>query len=76
MPRCRLPARRGGFRLRAAGSLNTLDSRSPYGGGEVDVLVTVERPQGLFYIVFIAPKAEFEKAQAMFEEVLRSVRFR
>lgn len=58
------------------GSINTLDSRSPYGGGEVDVLVTVSRPEGLFYIVFIAPKAEFEKAQPTFEEVLRSVRFR
>jgi len=58
------------------GALNTLDSRSPYGGGEVDVLVTVARPEGLFYIVFIAPKAEFEKAQPTFEGVLRSVRFR
>jgi len=58
------------------GSLNTLDSRSPYGGGEVDVLVTVARPEGLFYIVFIAPKAEFEKAEPTFEDVLRSVRFR
>ncbi len=59
-----------------AGLLNTLNSRSPLGGGEVDVLVTVERPQGLFYIVFVAPKAEFEKAQPVFEDVLRSVRFR
>jgi hypothetical protein len=58
------------------GLLNTLKSRSPFGGGEVDVLVTVERPQGLFYIVFVAPKSEFEKAQPVFEEVLRSVRFR
>ena len=56
--------------------LNTLNSKSPYGGGEVDVLVTVARPQGLFYIVFIAPKGEFEKIQPKFEEVLRSVRFR
>ena len=59
-----------------AGLLNTLNSRSPFGGGEVDVLVTVERPQGLFYIVFIAPKSGFEKAQPVFEDVLRSVRFR
>ena len=58
------------------GVLNTLDSRSPYGGGEVDVLVTVARPVGLFYIVFIAPKAEFEKVEPTFEDVLRSVRFR
>ncbi len=66
-------------RIEVAGQpalLNTLNSRSPYGGGEVDVLVTVERPQGLFYIVFIAPKSEFEKIQPVFEEVLRSVRFR
>jgi predicted Zn-dependent protease len=56
--------------------LNTLDSRSPYGGAEVDVLVTVVRPQGLFYIVFIAPKAEFERAQPVFEDVLKSVKFR
>jgi len=58
------------------GLLNTLNSRSPFGGGEVDVLVTVERPQGLFYIVFIAPKPEFEEVQVVFEDVLRSVRFR
>jgi predicted Zn-dependent protease len=58
------------------GLLNTLNSRSPAGGREVDVVVTVERPQGLFYIVFVSPKAEFEKVQPVFEEVLRSVRFR
>jgi predicted Zn-dependent protease len=66
-------------RIQVAGQpalLNTLNSRSPFGGGEVDVLVTVERPQGLFYMVFIAPKAEFDKVQAVFEDVLRSVRFR
>jgi predicted Zn-dependent protease len=59
-----------------SGLLNTLNSRSPNGGGEVDVVVTVGRPQGLFYIVFVSPKAEFEKVQPVFEEVLRSVRFR
>ncbi len=66
-------------RVQVAGQpalLNTLNSRSPFGGGEVDVLVTVERPQGLFYIVFVAPKSEFEKVQPVFEDVLRSVRFR
>ncbi len=66
-------------RIQVAGQpalLNTLNSRSPFGGGEVDVLVTVERPQGLFYMVFIAPKSQFEKVQPVFEDVLRSVRFR
>lgn len=59
-----------------AAVLNTLHSRSPYGGEEVDVVVTVKRPQGLFYLVFIAPKGDFEKAQPVFEDVLRSVKFR
>ena len=66
-------------RIQVAGQpalLTTLNSRSPFGGREVDVLVTVDRPQGLFYVVFIAPKAEFEKVQPVFEDVLRSVRFR
>ena len=58
------------------GLLNTLHSKSPFGGEEVDVLVTVTRPEGLFYVVFIAPKSEFEKAQRTFEDVLKSVRFR
>ena len=56
--------------------LNTLNSKSPLGGEEVDVVVTVARPEGLFYMVFIAPKAEFERAQTVFEDMLRSVRFR
>jgi len=59
-----------------SGLLNTLQSRSPYGGEEVDVVVSVERPEGLFYLVFIAPKSEFERVQPVFEDVLRSVRFR
>jgi predicted Zn-dependent protease len=66
-------------RIQVAGQpalLTTLNSRSPFGGREVDVLVTVERPQGLFYVVFIVPQAEFEKVQPVFEDVLRSVRFR
>ena len=58
------------------GMLNTLTSKSPYGGDEKDVLVTVARQQGLFYMVFIAPKGEFEKAQGTFEDVLKSLKFR
>lgn len=69
---------REGRNIEVAGQaavLNTLHAKSPYGGGEVDVLVTVARPKGVFYIVFIAPEAEFETVQPVFEDVLRSVRF-
>jgi len=56
--------------------LSTLYSRSPYHDErEVDVLVTVARPQGLFYVVFIAPQSEFERAQGTFEKVVTSVKF-
>jgi beta-barrel assembly-enhancing protease len=57
--------------------LNTMYSRSPYQGEqEVDALVTVVRPEGLFYLVFIAPQSLFDQIQGSFEDVLRSVTFR
>jgi hypothetical protein len=56
--------------------LSTLNSRSPYRDDqEVDVLATVARPQGLFYVVFIAPESLFDQVQPTFEAVLRSVQF-
>ncbi|HEV2690964.1 MAG TPA: M48 family metalloprotease [Bryobacteraceae bacterium] len=55
--------------------LTTLYSTSPYRGEqEVDVLVTVSRPDGLFYLIFIAPQSEFDQIQRTFEDILRSVR--
>ena len=55
--------------------LTTLYSTSPYRGEqEVDALVTVARPDGLFYLIFIAPQSEFDSIQRTFEDVLRSVR--
>ena len=56
--------------------LTTLHSRSPYHGEqEVDVLATVARPEGLFYVIFIAPDSVFDQIQPTFENILRSVRF-
>jgi Zn-dependent protease with chaperone function len=56
--------------------LNTLHSRSPYRWeSEKDALVTVARPEGLFYVVFIAPESLFDQVQPTFENVLRSVKF-
>jgi len=61
-----------------AAILTTLSSQSPLpaGGREVDALVTVARPEGLFYVIFIAPQSEFDATQETFEDVIRSVRFR
>ena len=54
----------------------TLYSRSPYQGEqEIDELITTPRPEGLFYMVFIAPQSEFGQIEGTFQEILRSVRF-
>ena len=56
--------------------LTTLYSASPFRGEqEVDALVTVARPDGLFYLMLIAPRSEFVQIQDTFELIVRSVRF-
>lgn len=58
------------------GLVTTLESSSPYNGQvETDALVTVARPEGLFYMVFIAPQANFRDLQGVFDQMLRSIRF-
>jgi Zn-dependent protease with chaperone function len=58
------------------GLVTTLASDSPYQGKtETDVLLTVERPEGLFYIIFIAPHPDFKSLQETFDEMVRSIRF-
>jgi predicted Zn-dependent protease len=58
------------------GQVITLRSRSPYGGSEVDVLLTAPRPEGLFYMVFIAPEQHWGQLEGAFDQILRSIRFR
>ncbi len=56
--------------------LTTFNSRSPFQNEkEVDAMVTVQRPQGLFYLVFIAPQSEWSAVQTIFESMLKSIRF-
>ncbi len=54
----------------------TLASDSPVGGRETDWLVTVDRPEGLIYFVFVAPEQEFASYQTVFQKILDSVRFK
>ncbi len=42
---------------------------------EVNLLVTAERPQGLFYVVFVAPEQTFMEMQPTYEKILRSIQF-
>jgi hypothetical protein len=56
--------------------VTTLNSNSPFQGEtEVDQLVTVLRPEGLWYLVFISPESESRDIQSVFDQMLRSVRF-
>ncbi|MCP5117094.1 MAG: hypothetical protein GY953_40230, partial [bacterium] len=48
---------------------------SPYGGRERDVLLTMARPEGLFYMVFVGPEQGFSQLEPAFERMLASIRF-
>ncbi|MBI4459848.1 MAG: M48 family metalloprotease [Acidobacteria bacterium] len=58
------------------GLLTTLSGSSPYGGSETDLLLTVARPEGLFYMVLVVPSSHFDQAGTIFTEIVRSIRFR
>ena len=50
------------------------DSPLP-GESEVNWIVTSFRPEGLWYMVFIAPQSSFQSWQPSFQRMLDSVRF-
>jgi hypothetical protein len=50
-----------------------LAEESPFGGGETDHLVTFSRPNGLLYIVFAAPDADYARVEKTFQQMLGSV---
>ena len=53
-----------------------LSNDSPLGGRETNWLVTVERPDGLLFIIFTAPEREFQSYEGAYHQMLRSVRFK
>jgi predicted Zn-dependent protease len=56
--------------------VHALRSQSPYKGEtEQDTLVTMVRPEGLLYLIFIAPAKDAPNLQATFDNMLRSLRF-
>jgi hypothetical protein len=59
----------------AEGLLTTLVNRSSKGGAEADVLFTMLRPQGVFYVLCLAPQPDFPRLQQVFQQMLSSVRF-
>lgn len=42
---------------------------------ETDLMITAPRPDGLFYLVLVAPSSEWQTIRPIFESVIRSVQF-
>jgi len=66
-----------GTRVDGENALSTyLSNDSPITGGsrETDWLITLQRPDGLLFIVFTAPEREFQSYESTFQQMLRSVR--
>ncbi len=57
----------------AHGLITTMTNDSPFGGAETDALLTILQPQGLFYMVFIAPEKSF--STETFRQMRESLRF-
>jgi hypothetical protein len=56
--------------------LQQLSSASPYKDSkETDLLLTVDAPSGLFYMIFISPEGDYGNAWPVYEQVIASIRF-
>lgn len=76
-PGMRIVRQHDHFRVDGQASQSTyLTNDSPLGGRETNWLVTVQRPQGLVFLVFVAPDRDFQSYENAFQDMLQSVRFR
>lgn len=58
------------------GLITILTNDSPYQGqSETDMLITVDRLQGLFYMIIVAPQSNVQDAKSTFDTMVRSIRF-
>ena len=60
----------------SAALVTELQGRSPYGGPERLILLTVARPGGIYYLLLVGPQQQFGQLQPAFERMVASVRFR
>ena len=58
------------------GLITTLSAQSPHGGAERDVLLTVARPEGIFYMILVGPDSSFAQLEPAFQRMLSSIQFR
>ena len=53
-----------------------LSNDSPLGGRETNWLLTLERPEGLLFLIFTAPERDFQGYENAFYQMVRSVRIK
>lgn len=58
-----------------AATVTPLSGRSPFGGRESNQLLTLIRPEGLFYMIFVAPESQSAATNAIFNRMLDSLQF-
>lgn len=76
-PGMRIIRRHDDIRVNGQIAVSTyISNDSPLGGRETDWLVTVQRPEGLLFFVFVAPDRDFQNYDNTFQSMLDSVRFR
>ena len=65
------------FRLdgQPAYSVTALSQSPKAGTNELDWIVTTFRPEGLWFIVFIAPESDWNAYEPVFQQMLQSIRF-
>ena len=75
-PQMRVVRQHESMQLGGQAALSALLSNdSPKGGRESDWLVTTLRPNGLFYIVCVAPQDEYNSYKQAFQTLIDSTRF-
>jgi len=55
--------------------VSQLTGPSPYGGREQNLVLSVMRPQGLFYMVFVSPQQYASQLQPVFDRMAQSLNF-
>lgn len=54
-----------------------LKSQSPFANNtEIDVVITVDRGSSLFYVVCVAPEADYARFEPVYQQMIRSLRFK
>lgn len=75
-PRMRVSRDHERTRFGGEPALSTLlTNDSPIGGKESDWLVTVLRPEGLYYFICVAPEGDYSAYRRTFQTILDSIRF-